>query len=220
MVSRYVMLGVLAAALVLGAAACEKREHPSPQPPSGTGAEAEQSPVSSLEQEAGPAASPASAAGGSIEVGQTAPSWTLKDLDGKAIGLNDFRGKKGVVMVFFATWCSYCMAEVPHLIDFTERFKDRPIEVIGVALEQPARVIRRFAEKKKVNYRLLLDSDGSVARAYGVVGIPMLVGIDASGTIRFIGHRLPQDAPRLVEQLAEGAGAEPQPLQAKQEKPS
>ena len=107
----------------------------------------------------------------------------MNDLDGNPVKLSDFRGKKGVLLVFFATWCPYCMEEVPGLIAFQNRYKGRSVELIGDDLDQPAQVVKRFAEERKMNYKLVLDPDGTVATAYGVVGIPTFVAIDAAGTI-------------------------------------
>ena len=139
-------------------------------------------------------------------VGNPTPDWKLNDLDGNPVKLSDFRAKKGVLLVFFAIWCPYCMEEVPRLIAFQNAYKGRSVELIGVDLDQPAQVVKRFAEERKINYKLLLDPGGNVATAYGVVGIPTLVGIDATGTVRYIANGLPEDLNALVKQL-EAVGA-------------
>ena len=111
-------------------------------------------------------------------------------------------------MAFFATWCAACMEEVPSLIAFQGRYADRRVELIGVDNDQPAHVVKRFAEARKVNYKLVLDPDGTVATAYGVVGFPTFVGIDAAGTVRYVGNVLPGDLDALVKQLETGGPAE------------
>jgi peroxiredoxin len=100
------------------------------------------------------------------------------------------------------------MEEVPSLIAFQSQYKDRPVELIGVDYDQPAPVVQRFAEARKVNYPLLLDPGGTVATAYGVVGIPAFVGIDAAGVIRYMDNVLPGDLDALVKQLEAGGAAE------------
>jgi peroxiredoxin len=145
---------------------------------------------------------------GSATVGNPAPDWQLNDLDGKSVKLSDFHAKKGVLLAFFATWCPYCMEEVPNLIAFQTAYKDRSVELIGVDLDQPAHVVKRFAEERKTNYKLLLDPGGQVATAYGIVGIPTIVGIDATGTVRYVANGLPKDLDALVKQLEAGGTAE------------
>ncbi len=146
--------------------------------------------------------------GGGAAVGSTAPGWQLNDSDGKPVALSDYRGKKGVLMAYFATWCAACMEEVPSLIAFQNRYKDRAIELIGVDFDQPAHVVKQFAEARKVNYRLVLDPAGAVATGYGVVGFPTFVGIDATGAVRYRDNVLPADLDALVRQLETGAAAE------------
>jgi peroxiredoxin len=151
---------------------------------------------------------PAPGAGGGPVVGNPAPDWRLNDLDGRTVSLRDYRGEKGVLMAFFATWCAACVDEVPSLIAFRNRYKDRPIELIGVDYDQPAHVVKRFGEAHKVNYKLVLDTDGAVAAAYGVVGFPTFVGIDAAGTIRYSDNALPGDLDTFVKQLETAGSAE------------
>ena len=146
--------------------------------------------------------------GGGAVVGNPTPDWQLNDPDGKPVALGDYRGKKGVLMAFFATWCAACIEEVPSLIAFQSRYKDRSVELIGVDYDQPAHVVKQFAEASKVNYKLVLDADGTVAAAYGVVGFPTFVGIDAAGTIRYFNNVLPGDLDALVKQLETGGAAE------------
>jgi cytochrome c-type biogenesis protein len=146
--------------------------------------------------------------GSGAGVGNPAPDWQLRDPEGKPVALGDYRGKKGVLMAFFATWCAACMEEVPSLIAFQNRYEGRPVELIGVDYEQPAHVVKQFAEASKVNYKLALDPDGAVATAYGVVGFPTFVGIDAAGAIRYLDNALPGDLDALVKQLETGGAAE------------
>lgn len=142
------------------------------------------------------AAAPAKA-----EVGQPAPNWTLPSVDGQPVSLADYRGKKGVLLVFFATWCPHCMKEVPDLIAFQNKYKGRNVEVVGVAVDQNAPVIRRFAEQHKTNYTLVLDEGGKVAGTFGVIGVPTNVGIDAAGVVRYLDNPLPHDLDKLAKQL-------------------
>ena len=138
------------------------------------------------------------------EIGKRALEWELQDIHGNTVKLSDFRRKKGVLMDFFATWCAPCMQAIPELIAFQKEFKDQSVEVIGVAVGQPARIIRRLATERGINYTLALDPQDEVAGAYGVRGIPMLFGIDGNGVIRFTDHWLPGDRKALAKELAQG----------------
>ena len=150
-------------------------------------------------------AKPAGPAEGAPEAAVAAP-WTLKDVDGKTVSLADYRGQKGVVLVFFATWCPSCMEEVPDLIAFREKYKSRNLEVVAIGVGQPMQVYKRFVAEAKVNYRVVADEDSAVAEKYGVTGIPLILGVDVNGRIVYNDHMLPKDRDGLVKRLETGAG--------------
>jgi len=135
---------------------------------------------------------------------QIAPDFSLKTHDGKTFQLSKLNGKRGALLVFFATWCPGCMAEVPEVIEFVKTVGEKPVLVYGVNLQQSQDVVDRFVKEKNVNYRILLDQTGEVASKYQVTGIPLLVGIDAAGRVRYLDHGFPKDKQKLIATLSEG----------------
>lgn len=150
-------------------------------------------------------------------VGNKAPAFSLQTHDGKTFKLENLKGKRGVVLVFFATWCPYCMVEVPEVKNFVEQSKGKNILVYGVNLRQPQHVVDKFVADYKVNYRILLDTEGAVAKRFGVRGIPFIAGIDANGVIQFTGHKLPEDKEGLIKTLT--APLAPMKAEPKAEEP-
>ncbi|MHC4871008.1 MAG: redoxin domain-containing protein [Planctomycetota bacterium] len=142
-----------------------------------------------------------------IEVGIDAPDFTLKTHDSKSLTLSKLEGKRGAVLVFFATWCPGCMAEVPHVKELVKESRKKNILVYGVNVQQPLRVVEKFVKQYDVNYRVLLDP-GTVAEKYGVRGIPYIVGINGKGKIIYAGHDLPEDSGKFIKDLNEGIGTE------------
>ncbi|MEK6657188.1 MAG: redoxin domain-containing protein, partial [Nitrospirota bacterium] len=67
----------------------------------------------------------------SLSIGETAPDFNLKDLEGKDVSLKDFKGKV-VFINFWATWCSPCKKEFPELNKFYETYKDNDLVVLAV----------------------------------------------------------------------------------------
>jgi len=140
-----------------------------------------------------------------------APEFRLQTHDGKTLELSALRGKSGAVLVFFATWCPGCMEEVPHIKRFADLARERGVLVYGVNLKQTQDVIDAFVREYAVNYRILLDRDATVTRDYAVTGIPLIVGIDAEGLIRYRDHALPADEEALLRSLAPaGTAAAPE----------
>ena len=116
-----------------------------------------------------------------------APEFRLKDIDGRAVSLSDFRGKV-VILDFWATWCPPCRREIPDLISLQTQYKARGLQIVGVALDEPDKV-KGFAQYTGMNYPVLLGNDDVSALYGGISGIPTTFIIDRNGKIaeRFIG---------------------------------
>ncbi len=112
-----------------------------------------------------------------------APDFTLKDLQGNRITLSDFKGKKPVLLVFFTTWCPYCRAEVPNINNISSRYRSSGLEVIGVDIQEPREKVSAFADRNKINFPVLLDSDGKIFRQYRVAGVPARILITKEGKV-------------------------------------
>lgn len=117
------------------------------------------------------------------KVGDTAPDFRLPDLSGRPTRLAEFRGKP-VVLTFFASWCHPCEEELPALEKIQQEYGDR-LQVLAVSYRDIDDDTRAFVDKLGVTYPTLLTdtADTSVARAYGVHGIPVTFFIDADGRV-------------------------------------
>jgi peroxiredoxin len=111
-----------------------------------------------------------------------APSFTLRDLNGKEVKLEDHRGKI-VFLNFWATWCRPCRTEMPSMEKLYNEFKNRDFIILAVDLQEGTRKVRAFKERFKLNFPILLDSDGSVGSKYGVISIPTTYLIDREGYV-------------------------------------
>ena len=88
-------------------------------------------------------------------IGQMPPAISLPDLEGKLHGLGAYRGRR-VLLNFWASWCRPCLEEMPALNQVRAKFGENAPIVIGIALDEPARV-RAFLSAHPVNYPILLD---------------------------------------------------------------
>lgn len=87
-------------------------------------------------------------------IGQPLPALALPDLDGKLHRLSDNRGHR-VLLNFWASWCGPCLEEMPALSQAQEKFGDHAPIVLGIAMDEPARV-RAFLAAHPVSYPILL----------------------------------------------------------------
>lgn len=135
-----------------------------------------------------------------------APDFTLASLDGShQVTLSRFKGKKGIVLVFFATWCVGCVKEVPEIKQFAEMAQKENITVLGINYKQPAELVERFKESNQIDYGILLDAEGTVTTGkYGITGIPHHVGINAKGEIIYRGTALPDNKDEFIKNLKQG----------------
>lgn len=125
--------------------------------------------------------------------GKMAADFTLKDVDGNQIRLNELRGNI-VLLDFWATWCQPCRKELPSIDKLNRQFKDKGVIVLGINSEQPG-VVKGFLKKNEYSLTTLMDSKSAVHRMYGARSIPTVIVIDRAGLIKahFIGGRSEQD---------------------------
>jgi len=112
-----------------------------------------------------------------------APNFSLKDADGNAVSLSDYRGK--VVLVnFWATWCGPCEAEIPWFIEFEKKFKDQGFAVLGVSMDDDGwKSVRPYVASHKINYRIMIGSE-VVSQQFGEIeSLPTSFVLDREGRI-------------------------------------
>ena len=111
--------------------------------------------------------------------GGPAPALILKNLAGRDVRLDDFRGRT-VIVNFWATWCVPCVVEMPSLQRLRDRLGPEGPEVIAVNLQENSARIQPFLERLGVTFPVVRDHDGSVRSAWGVGVYPtsFVVGPD------------------------------------------
>ena len=105
------------------------------------------------------------------------------DLQGKPRAFAEWRGKV-VLANFWATWCAPCLEEIPLLVATRRTYARQTLEVVGIAIDQEAKV-KQFAAKMQIDYPLLLaESQGlDLLRTLGnrSGGLPFTVFLDRAG---------------------------------------
>jgi peroxiredoxin len=131
-----------------------------------------------------------------LDVGDKAPDFTLKTPgDQENVTLSKWRGKKAVMLVFWATWCPNCQAEIPAIKEIDGAFNDT-IKVVAVNVDvndSPSKAIA-YKAKNSINYTMAYDHGTKISHSYGVNGTPTVFIIDKAGTVRYKDAVVPKAA--------------------------
>ena len=109
-----------------------------------------------------------------------AQNFALKDLKGNEVDLEDYRGKV-IFLNFWTTWCQACLVEMPSMEKLYSKFKNKAFIILAVDMQEDSEKVRKFKEKFKLSFPILLDAEGVVASYYGVNAIPATFLIDRAG---------------------------------------
>ena len=124
----------------------------------------------------------------SLQIGMTAPDFSAMDLNGQKIKLSELKGKV-VFLDFWATWCGYCVAELPNIKAMNEKYKSRnDFQVVGISLDKNLDEWETYIKENNLDWINICDGkkrEGEIVRLYNAMGIPKYYIIDQAGKIRF-----------------------------------
>lgn len=108
-----------------------------------------------------------------------APDFELQSLDGTVIKLSEMRDKN-VILNFWATWCGYCVIEMPDLQKLQEAYKD-DLLVLTVNVGESKEVVQKFMEENNLDLTVVLDEKMNVANTYGIRSYPTTIAVNKKG---------------------------------------
>jgi len=146
--------------------------------------------------------------------------FTSRDLSGRPVSLHDERFRGKVVLVnIFGSWCPNCNDEAPLLAEWHRRYRDRGLEIVGLAFEftgnpeRDRKVVRKYAERHGIEFPLLLAGTSDKTEAAEILGFldrvvayPTTVFIGRDGHVRrihsgFAGPGTGEHHERLIREL-------------------
>ncbi len=136
------------------------------------------------------------------QVGQKAPLFSLKDLQGNSYSLRELIGKKVVHLTFLATWCEPCERDYQKLNDDYVWFESKGYILLGIGVptRQNQKKLKEFAIKQSLRFPILFDSSGEVVKLYNA-SLPQNIIIDKKGVVVYQWDFLPSNHKKMIEAL-------------------
>lgn len=130
-----------------------------------------------------------------VRIGDAAPDFTLITLEGERVRLSELKGQ-GVFINFWATWCTPCRREMPHMERQYQEMKEQGVEILAVNIAESNLVVSRFTERLGLTFPILLDSDRAVTERYGVGALPASFFVDKDGVV--VAHYVGEMNERII----------------------
>ncbi|MBN2588885.1 MAG: TlpA family protein disulfide reductase [Sedimentisphaerales bacterium] len=117
--------------------------------------------------------------------GTDAPDFTVTDIDGNKHSISDYRGKN-LIVIFWATWCPPCRAEIPHLIELRNQESEDNLAMLAISNEDTEKV-KNVAKEQKLNYTVASLGNTPIPRPFAEVkAIPTSFFINPDGKIKTV----------------------------------
>jgi len=118
------------------------------------------------------------------QAAELAPSFDLAALDGGRVQSSAFEGKV-LLLEFWATWCSPCVAQARILEPIHRDFDERGVEFVAISLGEDAATVRSYVERTPFPYRVLIDPDDELSGRLGIFALPTVMIVDRTGRIAY-----------------------------------
>lgn len=136
-----------------------------------------------------------------VSVNQLAPDTALQMLDGGTVQASDYRGKP-VILYFWATWCGFCVEELPNLQALYEKYGSQ-VEIIAISCDNDSQTVKDFMAQNNYTVPVAMDTDLSASRIYQAQALPQKLLLDQEGIVynRIVGQTTPEAMENIVQTL-------------------
>jgi len=123
-----------------------------------------------------------------VDVGDTAPSFTVTTQNGTRVSLDQFGGKV-LLLNFWATWCAPCVQEVPSLNQLQKQLGNSGLVVLGVSVDRSESAYTTFLKRFNIVFPTSRDPQEDISASYGTYRFPESYLIDKNGKVlqKYIG---------------------------------
>jgi peroxiredoxin len=139
-----------------------------------------------------------------LQVGETAPDFTLSALRGKRVALAELKGQV-VLLDFWGSWCAPCRAALPDLRELTAELAGQPFTLVSITSERDRVMLRDFVASHDMTWPQAWDEWGKVSKDYRVGSIPLYVLVGPDGRILHLQRGWRGGAGKLLRQKIRAA---------------
>jgi peroxiredoxin len=148
------------------------------------------------------------------QLGDKAEDFKLKNVDGKMIGMSDYKDAKGYIIVFTCNHCPYAVMYEKRIIELHKKYSKKGYPVIAINPNDPEVVpeddfesMKKLSKKKKYPFVYLFDEQQTVYPKFGATRTPHVFLLDANKTVKYIGaiDDNPKDASNVKIHYVENA---------------
>jgi thiol-disulfide isomerase/thioredoxin len=138
-----------------------------------------------------------------FRVGDVPSKVTLSDLKGNSVVIPTDLKKKVAVLHFWASWCPTCRGEMQMLESIFVRYGGKGVIPCSIGIGEKKKTAAAYIRNMAVSYPVLLDSDSSTRKPFGIAGIPTYFVLDRESVIRYkiLGKAGPEGLDRIVRSL-------------------
>ncbi len=130
-----------------------------------------------------------------------APALSLKDLQGNAHDLKDYKGQV-VLVQFWATYCGPCRQEMPSMNKMMTKMGDTPFKILAVDMGETEAEVKQFVSEVKPEFTILMDEDGKSIEDWRVFAAPSNFIVGPDGKIKYtLFGGVEWDSDALIEKI-------------------
>ena len=140
--------------------------------------------------------------GWGVEVGEPVPDFVVQTFDGGSLSRSTLGGKP-MMLIFWNTWCTVCMKELPKINRLAERFgpKEAAILAVNTGLNDSESKARAYWKKHGYVFPVGFDHSFEIGKAFKVRGVPTVFLVDSKGVVRYKSPEFPKDIEERLKKL-------------------
>ena len=137
-----------------------------------------------------------------VEVGEPLPDFAVQTFDGSNLSRTTLAGKP-MMLIFWNTWCTVCMKELPEINRLAERFERGGVAILAIntGLNDSESKARAYWKKHEYVFPAGFDHSFEIGKTFKVRGVPTVFLVDSKGFVRYKSPEFPKNIEERIKKL-------------------